>query len=74
MHLKGLWILVAAVFLSVSCSIADWVLAAAIRAGNNGVIPYIEALQYIPFLVVVITLCGWYLLAFCSKKADKPDA
>ena len=72
--IRGLWILVLALLLTVALSITDLVFFLMIQAGHDAGMSYLEALGHVPLIIMVITLCGWCILAFCRKKGDKPDA
>jgi hypothetical protein len=66
--IKGLWILVLALLLSVALSIVELALVLM----DVGMIFY-KSLIFAPLIIAVITLCGWFVLAFCHKKVDRPD-
>lgn len=72
--LKGLWILVAAALLAVLRDVMVMVSSSLIRAGNDNAMAYSASLQYVPFVTMVIGLCGWCVLAFSRKKGEKPAA
>jgi len=44
------------------------------HAGHDNVMVYWVRLQYVPFVIMLITLCGWCVLAFSRKQGAKPDA
>ena len=71
--LKGLWILAAATLLTTLHDILSAVLDSMAHAGHD-VMVYQVGLTYIPFLTVLVVLCGWCVLAFCRKKGATPDA
>jgi hypothetical protein len=72
--LTGLWILVAAVFLAVFQDVMGLVSSSLISAGHENAMTYSAWLQYVPFVIMLITLCGWCVLAFSRKQGTKPDA
>ena len=72
--LKGLWILVAAVFLAVFQDVMGLVSSSLISAGHENAMTYSAWLQYVPWMTMILVLCGWCVLAFSHKQGAKPDA
>jgi hypothetical protein len=73
-ELKGLWILVAAVFLTVLRDVLDLVFSSLSRGGNENAMTYSSWLQYFPFVTMVLVFCGWCVLAFSRKPGVKTNA
>jgi hypothetical protein len=69
--LTGLWILVAAVFLAVFQDVMGLVASSLINAGHDSAITYSAWLQYIPWVTMILVLCGWCVLAFSHKQGAK---
>jgi len=65
--LKGLWILVAAVFLAVFQDVMSLVSSSLISAGHESAMTYSAWLQYVPWVTMILALCGWCVLAFSRK-------
>jgi hypothetical protein len=72
--LKGLWILVAAVFLAVFQDVLGLVSSSLISAGHENAMTYSAWFQYVPWVTMILALCGWCVLAFSRKQGTKPDA
>jgi divalent metal cation (Fe/Co/Zn/Cd) transporter len=72
--LKGLWILVAAVFLAVFQDVMGLVSSSLLRAGHENAMTYSAWLQYVPWVTMILVLCGWCVLAFSRKQGAKPEA
>jgi len=72
--LKGLWILVAAALLAALQDVMDMAFSSLFHAGHDNVMVYWVRLQYVPFVIMLITICGWCVLAFSRKQGAKPDA
>jgi len=70
--LSGLWILVAAVFLAVFQDVMGLMSSSWIGAGRENAMTYSAWLQYIPWLTMILVLCGWCVLAFSRKQGAKP--
>ena len=70
--LPGLWILVAAVFLAVFQDVMGLVSSSLISAGHENAMTYSAWLQYVPWLTMILVLCGWCVLAFSHKQGAKP--
>lgn len=73
-QLKGLWILVAAALLAVLQDALGMLSAATYRAGNENAAVDWSWLGYIPFVITVLVLWGWCVLAFSHKQGSKPNA
>ena len=69
--LTGLWILVAAVFLAVFQDIMSLVSSSSISAGHDNAMAYSAWLQYVPWVTMILVLCGWCVLAFSHKQGAK---
>jgi phosphatidylglycerophosphate synthase len=63
--LTGLWILVVAAFVAVLQDVLGMVL---IRDGHDNSMTNLAWLQYIPWLTMILILCGWCVLAFGRKQ------
>ncbi|MGB7749499.1 MAG: hypothetical protein WBN75_19675 [Verrucomicrobiia bacterium] len=72
--LNGLWILVAAVFLAVFQDVMGLVSSSLISAGHENAMTYSAWFQYVPWVTMILVLCGWCVLAFSRKQRTKPDA
>lgn len=72
--LNGLWILVAAVFLAVFQDVMGLVSSSLISAGHENAMTYSAWFQYVPWVTMILVLCGWCVLAFSRKQWTKPDA
>jgi hypothetical protein len=70
--LNGLWILVAAVFLAVFQDVMGLVSSSLISTGHESAMTYSAWLQYVPWVTMILVLCGWYILAFSRKQGAKP--
>ena len=70
--LNGLWILVAAVFLAVFQDVMGLVSSSLISAGHESAMAYSAWLQYVPWVTMILVLCGWCVLAFSRKQEAKP--
>ncbi len=70
--LNGLWILVAAVFLAVFQDVMGLVSSSLISAGHENAATYSAWLQYVPWMTMILVLCGWCVLAFSHKQGAKP--
>ena len=70
--LKGLWILVAAVFLSVFQDVMGLVSSSLITAGHESAVTSSAWLLYVPWVTMVLVLCGWCVLAFSRRQGAKP--
>jgi len=71
-NLNGLWILVAAVFLAVFQDVVGLVSSSLTSAGNESAMTYSTWLKYIPWVTMILVLCGWCVLAFSRKQGAKP--
>jgi uncharacterized membrane protein len=69
--LKCLWILVAAVFLAVFPDVMGLVSSSLISAGHENAMTYSAWLQYVPWVTMILVLCGWCVLAFSRKQGTK---
>ena len=69
--LNGLWILVAAVFLAVFQDVMGLVSSSLISAGHESAMAYWAWLQYVPWVTMILVLCGWCVLAFSRKEGAK---
>jgi divalent metal cation (Fe/Co/Zn/Cd) transporter len=70
--LNGLWILVAAIFLAVLQDVMGLVSSSLISAGHDNAMAYSAWLQYVPWVTMILALCGWCVLAFSHKQGAKP--
>jgi hypothetical protein len=70
--LNGLWILVAAALLAVFQDIMGLVSYSLISAGHANPMVFSAWLQFVPFVTLVLVLCGWCVLAFSHKEGAKP--
>ena len=70
--LNGLWILVAAVFVAVFQDIMGLVSSSLISAGHENAMSNAAWLQYLPWVTMILVLCGWCVLAFSRKQGVKP--
>jgi len=70
-QLKGLWFLVAAVFLTVFQDAFGMISALTYRAGNDNATLDWSWLAYLPYVTAVLVLCGWCVLAFSKKQGTK---
>jgi divalent metal cation (Fe/Co/Zn/Cd) transporter len=70
--LPGLWILVAAVFLAVFQDVLSLVSSSLISAGHESAMTYSAWLQYVPWVTLILVLCGWCVLAFSHKEGGRP--
>jgi hypothetical protein len=70
--LKGLWILVAAVFLAVFQDVMGLVSSSLISAGHENAMTYSAWFQYVPWVTMILVLCGWCVLAFSHMQEAKP--
>jgi transposase len=70
--LNGLWILVVAAFLAVFQDVMGMVSSPLISDGHDNVMAYSAWLQYLPWVIMALVLCGWCVLAFSHKQAAKP--
>src|SRR5579862_2121837 len=73
-NLKGLWILVVAAFLAVFRDLMDMMFSSLLRAGHDNAMAYSAWLQYIPFVTMLLVLCGWSVLAFSHNQGTKSAA
>jgi hypothetical protein len=71
--LTGLWILVAAVFLAVLQDVMGLVSSSLINDGHENVMAYSAWLQYVPWMIMILVLCGWGVLAFSHKQGARPS-
>jgi hypothetical protein len=69
--LTGLWILVAAIFLVVFQDVMGLMSSSLIGAGHENAMTYSAWLQYVPWVTMVLVLCGWCVLAFSHKQGVK---
>ena len=69
--LTGLWILVAAVFLAVFQDVMGLVSSSLISAGHENAMTYSAWPQYVPWVTMILVLCGWCVLAFSRKEGAK---
>jgi len=69
--LTGLWILAVAVFLTVFQDLMGLVSSSLISAGHDNAITYSAWLQYVPWVTMILVLCGWCVLAFSHKEGQK---
>jgi hypothetical protein len=70
--LTGLWILAAAVFLAVFQDVMGLVSSSLISSGHDNAMGYSAWLQYVPWVSMILVLCGWSVLAFSHKQGAKP--
>ena len=70
--LTGLWILVAAVCLAVFQDVMGLVSSSLVGSGHDNAITYSAWLQYVPWVAMILVLCGWCVLAFSHKQGAKP--
>ena len=73
-QLKGLWILVAAVFLADLQDMLGMVSTSMYRVGNDNAMADWSWLACLPFVITVLILWGWCVLAFSHKQGSKTDA
>ena len=71
-QLTGLWILVAAVFLAVFQDAMGLVSSSLMSAGHESAITDSAWLHYVPWMTMILVLCGWCVLAFGRKQGAKP--
>jgi divalent metal cation (Fe/Co/Zn/Cd) transporter len=71
--LNGLWILVAAIFLAVFQDVMGLVSSWLISAGHGDAMTYSAWFRYVPWVTMVLVLCGWCVLAFSQKQGAKPE-
>ena len=69
--LTGLWILVAAIFLGVFQTVMGLVSSSLISSGHDNAMIYSAWLQYIPWVAMILVLCGWCVLAFSHQQGTK---
>lgn len=69
--LTGLWILVVAALLAVFQDVLGLVSSSLISAGHENAMTYSAWLQYVPWVTMVLVLCGWCVLAFGHKQGAK---
>ena len=69
--LTGLWILVAAVFLAVFDDVMGLMSSSLISSGHDNAITNSAWLQYVPWVTMILVLCGWCVLAFSHKQGAK---
>ena len=69
--LTGLWILAAAIFLGVFQDVMGLVSSSLIGSGQDNAMTYAAWLQYIPWVTLLLVLCGWCVLAFSHKQGAK---
>ena len=70
--LNGLWILVAAIFVAVFQDVMGLVSSSLVGSGHENAITYLAWLQYLPWVTLILVLCGWCVLAFSHKEGVKP--
>jgi len=73
-RLAGLWILVLAAFLTALHSILYIVLSSLMHSGHDDLMVYWVGLQFVPFFIAAVALCGFFVLAFSAKRGEKTDA
>ena len=66
--LNGLWILVAAVFLAVFQDVMGLVSLSLIRAGHENAMIGSAWILYVPWVTMILVLCGWCVLAFGRRS------
>lgn len=71
--LTGLWILAVAVFLAVFQDVMGLVASSLVSAGHDEVTTGLTWLQYLPWVTMILVLCGWCVLAFGHKQGTKPS-
>ena len=71
-RLNGLWILVAAALLAVLYDVMGMVFSSLISAGHDNAMAYSGWIQYVPWVTMILVLCGWCVLAFSQKEGVKP--
>ena len=71
---SGLWFLAAAVILAISDDVLHmlWTEDFLVRHENTTV--YLVLLHFGSYAIMVVTLCGWAVLAFSRTKREKSDA
>ncbi|HEX5398206.1 MAG TPA: hypothetical protein VFY06_04085 [Verrucomicrobiae bacterium] len=69
--LNGLWILVVAAFLAVLQDVMGLVCSSLISAGHDNTMGYSAWLEYVPWVTMILVLCGWSVLAFSHKQGAK---
>jgi len=72
--LTGLWILVAAAFLAVFRDVMDMMFSSFLRDGHDNAMAYSAWLQYVPWVTMILVLCGWCVLAFSHKQGTTSAA
>jgi hypothetical protein len=70
--MNGLWILVSAVFLAVLQDVMGLLSSSLISSGHDNAMAYSAWLQYVPWVTMILVLCGWCVLAFSHKERAKP--
>jgi hypothetical protein len=48
------------------------VFSSLVRTGHDAAMNYSAWLQYVPWLTLILVLCGWCVLAFSHKQGAKP--
>ena len=69
--LPGLWVLVGAMMLTMLLTIANIVIHIIQPDRMRG---YFELLGCFSYAIMIISLCGWGLLAFSRRKGSRSDA
>jgi hypothetical protein len=72
--LKGLWILAAASVLGVVSDIMRLVISVDFLSRHGYSLNYLALIGFGYYMAMVMAVCGWGVLAFGRRKADKPAA
>ncbi len=73
-RLAGLWVLTLAAFLAATHSILYIVLSSLMHSGHDNLLVYWVGLQFVPFFIAAVALCGFLALAFTRNKGERTDA
>ena len=73
-RLAGLWVLALAALLAVTHSILYVVLSSLMHSGHDSLMVYWVGLQFVPFFIAAVALCGFLVLAFTTKRGERTDA
>jgi len=72
-RLLGLWVLVLAAFLAALYSIRHILLSPVSNSGSRVVMWCYMALEYVPFIIAFVALCGFLLLALNDRRGEKTN-
>ena len=72
--LKGLWILAAGAVVGVISDVVRVVISADFLSRHGYSLNYLALIGIGYYMAMVMAVCGWGVLAFGRKKADKPAA